>query len=146
MDPYWYLGKLSTETHRNLTRDHGNDQWTIDELQDAILKEIHILEMGIDNTLNKKSSLPIPTASFHTDSNRKPIRDPRNPTEGQKRLTSVYCRGSHAPINCNAVKEHQKWSDIIKRDKLCHNCLGHHKVSECNSRYRCCKCNRKHHM
>ena len=139
------LGKLPTETRRNIARDHGNDEWTIDELQDAVLKEIRILEMGIENPLNKKSDLPTPTASFHTGSNRRPTRNPSNPTEGHKRLTCVYCKGSHAPISCNAVKEHQKRLDIIKRDKLCYNCLGHHKVSECNSRYRCRKCNRKHH-
>ncbi len=136
------LGKLPTEIRRNLARDHGNDEWTIDKLQDAVLKEIRILEMGIEHPLNKKSSLPIPTASFHTGSNRRPTR---NPTEGQKRLTCVYCKGPHAPISCNAVKEHQTWLDIIKRDKLCYNCLGHHKVSECNSKYRCRKCARKHH-
>ena len=105
------LGKLPTETRRNLAGDNGNDEWSIDELQDAILKEICILEMGTENPINHKNSLPIPTASFHTN------RRPRNPSEGQERLTCVYCKGPHTPINYNTIKEYQKWLDIIKRDK-----------------------------
>ena len=35
--------------------------------------------------------------------------------------------------------------DIIKRDKLCFNCLGHHKLSQCKSQCCCCHCNRRHH-
>lgn len=93
------LGKLPTETCRNLARDHGNDERTINELQDAIQKEIHILEMEIENPFNKKSSLLIPTALFHTGLNR---RSTCNPTEGQKKLTCVYCKGPHSPISKNS--------------------------------------------
>ena len=132
------LDKLPAETRRNLARDHENDEWTM--LQGAVLKEIHILEMGIENPLHKKMSSPIPTASFHTGSSRKPVRKPT-----EKKLACVYCKGSHASANCNTVKEYKERLDIIKRDKLCYNCLGHHKVSECSSKYCCRKCARKHH-
>lgn len=32
-----------------------------------------------------------------------------------------------------------------KRGNLCYNCLAHHKVSQCTSRFRCKKCKKKHH-
>ena len=34
--------------------------------------------------------------------------------------------------------------DIVPQNKLCYNCLGHHKVSVCNLRHRCCNYQRKH--
>jgi len=36
------------------------------------------------------------------------------------------------------VTDQQKRMDIIKQDKLCFNCLGHHKLSQCQLWYRCC--------
>ena len=40
------FGKLPKEIKKNLARDHENREWTIDDLQSAILKEIGILELG----------------------------------------------------------------------------------------------------
>ena len=34
------LGKLSVDTRKNLAREHGNLEWTIDELRDSIAREI----------------------------------------------------------------------------------------------------------
>ena len=135
------LGKLPTEIKKNLARDHENREWTIDDLQSAILKEIRILELGIQSTNTLTSQLPaIPTASFVTTTVRK-----KNPIEGAKKHVCIFCKGSHSPLNCEVVKEHQKRVEIIKRDKLCFNCFGRHKVSLCTSKYRCRKCNHKHH-
>ena len=135
------LGKLPTDTKKNIARDHENREWTISDLQGAILKEIHILELGIQNTTTLTSQLPaIPTASFITTTTRR-----RNHTEGAKKHSCVFCKGNHSPLNCDVVKEHQKRVDTIKREKLCFNCFGHHKISVCTSKYRCRKCNRKHH-
>lgn len=40
------LGKLPVDVRRNLAREHGNTEWTIGQLKDAILKEIRVLESG----------------------------------------------------------------------------------------------------
>jgi len=71
-----------------LVRDHGNDKWTIDELQYTMLKEIQILEIGIENPINNQAKLPTPTASFHTNTDKKP---PHNHTKNQKKLACVFC-------------------------------------------------------
>ena len=73
------LGKLPTEIKKNLARDHENREWTIDDLQSAILKEICILELGIQSTNTLTSQPAIPTASFVTTTVRK-----KNPIEGAK--------------------------------------------------------------
>ena len=113
----------------------------IDELQGALLAEIRILEMGSHHPQSNSTQF---TASFHASSVHKPSHTTSDlPTP--KKPTCVYCKGLHAPGTCEAIKDHQKRLDIIKREKLCFNCLGHHRVSSCNSKYRCRKCGRKHH-
>ena len=55
----------------------------------------------------------------------------------------IFCQGSHTPVNCDNVKNLQQRLEITKCDRLC--CLGSHKVSQCRSKGRCRRCNRKHH-
>jgi len=66
------LSKLPADVKRNMARQHGNDDWTIDELQDSLLTEIRIFEAG-SHHLFKNQHNPI-TASFHASTVRKPSR------------------------------------------------------------------------
>ena len=43
------------------------------------------------------------------------------------------------------MTDHQKRLEIVKRDKLCFNCLAHHKVSQCQSKFWYKKCKKRHH-
>ena len=95
------------------------------------LTEIRILEMGSHHPFKNQSNTQI-TASFHTNSVHKPPHTASDP-HTQKKPTCVYCKGPHTPGTCEAIKDHQKHLDVIKREKLCFNCLGHHKVCSCNS-------------
>ena len=134
------LGKLSTPT---LAREHSNLKWTIDELQAALLKEIRIMESGLyitdPATYMSTPKNPPATASFHTA-----VKAVHNTApSGKKKLICVYCKGEHSPTLCNVVTDSQKRLEIIKRENLCFNCLGSHKVAQCNSMFRCKNC--KHH-
>ena len=40
------LGKLPADVRRNLAKDQNKSDWNIDELREALLKEIRILEQG----------------------------------------------------------------------------------------------------
>ena len=140
------LGKLTVETRRNLAREHSNLDWTIDEVQTAVMKEIRILESGL-HTTDPSSHLSVPrtlpaTAAFHTG-----IRGGgRNTTPHvKKKPLCIYCKGEHFPNVCTVVTDYQKRLDVVKRENLCFNCLGKHKISQCNSKFRCKHCNRKHH-
>ena len=116
------LNKLPVDVRRNLAKQHGIGEWTIYQLQGTLLTEIQILEMGSHHSLKSQSNSHQFTASFLTNSFHKLQHDT---SETKKKLTCVYCKGSHTHGNCEVVKDQQKRLDIIKRDKLCFNCLGH---------------------
>ena len=135
------LGKLPMDTRKNLAREHTNTEWTIDELMSAILKEIRVFESGF-HTTNSQTTLS--TAAFHVGS--RGATDNTNPrTDGKRNASCIYCKGPHSAHTCEVVTDYQKRLDIVKMGKRCYNCLAHHKVSQCISRYRCKRCKKKHH-
>ena len=138
------MGKLPVATRKNFARNHSNSEWRLNELQDAILKEIHILETGLNIVNQHKQNPPTPAASFHTNAGRNPC--PTDDSWDSKRKhPCVYCSGSHAPSICDVVTDQQKRLEIVKQKRLCLNSLAHHKISQCNSKFRWCRCTWKHH-
>ena len=99
------LGKLPVAVRRNLTRDHDQLRWTLDDLQAAVVKEIRVLESGL-YTMDSSPSLSTrthTTASFHAA-----IRGRRHPTSGgKKKAQCVYCKGEHSSTTCSEVTNHQ---------------------------------------
>ena len=130
------LGKLPSKVKQNLVRAHGKREWTLSELQTAILNELYILEMG-SQTEPLTSAAP-PTASFLTATKKSSMTVKTKPR-------CPFCAGPHNPSMCESVKDPKQRCDIVRQNKLCYNCLGHHKVSACNSRHCCRNCQRKHH-
>ena len=57
----------------------------------------------------------------------------------------VYCKGPHSSLYCNGVTDPKMRLDIVKKERLCFNCLGNHKAAHCNSKNRCKSCHKKHH-
>ena len=107
-----------------------------------ILREIQILETGIHSSKsNHTDLLPITMASLYTGSRH----HPPNPTDRKKSMSCIYCKGQHFPSACDVVTDQQERTAIVKRDKLCYNCLGHHKIAACNSKFKCRNCKHKHH-
>ncbi|XP_077269937.1 uncharacterized protein LOC143901462 isoform X2 [Temnothorax americanus] len=59
----------------------------------------------------------------------------------------VICKGKHIIIKCPKYLDEtiaQKLA-LITKHKLCYNCLGNHRISNCKVAKRCKKCDRKHH-
>ena len=137
------LGKLPVAVRRNLARDHDQLRWTLDDLQTAVVKEIRVLDSGL-YTKDSSPSLSIrthATASFHAT-----IKGGHHPTGGgKKKVQCLYCEGEHFPTTCLEVTDHQKGLEIVRKANLCFNCLGNHKISQCNSKFRCKHCRNKHH-
>ena len=131
------LEKIPAKIKQNLARAHGRQEWKIAELQEAILNKIYILEAGLLTDINT-SPLP-PTASFHNGTANRPMAG----TRGKPKCP--FRKGSHFPSLCDIIKDPKQHTDIICQQKLCFNCLGHHKVSSCNSKHRCHNCEQKHH-
>ncbi|XP_065911194.1 uncharacterized protein [Dysidea avara] len=125
------FGKLPGKVKQNLARAHGKREWTVTELQAAVLNELYILEMGSQ----VEEKLP-PTAAFVAGTSKPIVKS---------KAQCPFCKGPHAPSLCTTITDPKQRTDIIRQDRLCFNCLGHHKISSCNSKHRCHHCCRKHH-
>ena len=90
------------------------------------------------------------TASLHAGSrsadHHRNYRSDKGTSRPIKKITCVYCKGIHTTNSCNIVVNTEKRLEHIKREGLCFNCLGKHRVSQCTSHARCKKCNNKHHI
>ena len=67
------------------------------------------------------------------------------PTDTRRPVRCVCCKRQHPSSSCDVVANPQDRLSIVKRDNLCFNCLAHHKVTQCNSKFRCRACKCKHH-
>ena len=137
------LGKLPVPIRRNLARDHNELKWTLDDLQAAVVKEIRVLESGLNNN-DPSSSLS--TRTHATESFHAAIKREHHPNStGKRKIHYVYCKGEHPPTTCPEVTNYQKWLEIVGKSNLCFNCLENHKISQCNSKFRCKHCRHRHH-
>ena len=103
------LGKLPGKIKQNLARAHGKQEWTVGELQSAILNELYIIEMGSQ----VEPPLP-PTAAFVAGTSKPPVKlKPQFP----------FCKGAHSPSLRNTITDPKQRSDIIRQERLCFNCL-----------------------
>ena len=134
------VNKLPNKTRKNLVRERGNSEWTFQELMAAIKQEVRLLELEVHST--QPTSYTRTTASLYAGATNK--SDSR-PTSEPSRKPCIFCKGPHPPVECTMVTDLDQRREVIKKQRLCFNCLGRHKVSECTSRNRCRKCQRKHH-
>ena len=131
--------KLPPVVKRSLTRNHTSEEWTIDELTDAINKEVLVLEAGSDTSGDHKHSTVM--SSFHTGIRR---GHPADKKPVSAKLVCVYCKGCHVSTQYDTVTDTKARMDVVRKERLCFNCLGQHKASNCNSRNRCKKYHRQH--
>ena len=109
-------------------------------LMAALQKEIRILESGLHDPCN-----PTPTTTT-AGAFQVGARGRGSTSAGKKKgPVCVFCKGAHPTHACETVTDHQKRLEIVKRDNLCFNCLAHHKVSQCQSKFRYKKCRKRHH-
>ena len=134
------LEKLPSEARKHLARERTSNDWTLQELQDAIFKEIQVFESGLQAI---PQSFRTPTASFYAGTTRVPTESATGDVSKKKNCTC--CKGPHTPSTCNVIAEPSKRLEIVRQQNLCFNCLAYQKVSQCNSKYRYRKCSRKHH-
>ena len=101
------LKKLPVDLKRNLAREHSNKEWTIDELHQAILKEVEILEAGqnISEISDPINTTPVlPTAAFRAGFRGKSLPPPNARCQSAKR-DCVYGKGKHNPLECTVITD-----------------------------------------
>ena len=75
----------------------------------------------------------------------KSYKSNKSAAENRPKRPCVFCQQSHSPNECTRITATEERLSIIKQKRLCFNCFGNHKVTECRSRFTCRKCNKKHH-
>ena len=109
------LGKLPADVRRNLAREQNRSDWSIEELREALLREIRILEQGIFTpTTYLPEALPMMTASLYTGTRSNHPRQSRS-DRGMlnKKFTCAYCKGTHATNNCDVVVGVEKRLEFV---------------------------------
>ena len=137
------LGKLPHELRNILAREHESPEWKFQELREAIVREIRILEAGTQLNDTPCGLTPTITGSFLAQiQGKQPHLGKSSKPESKKCL---YCKGPHPSYNCQVVTDvRERWTKV-KTLGHCFNCLGKHKSSVCQSKFRCHKCKGKHH-
>ncbi|XP_077866993.1 uncharacterized protein LOC144355836 [Saccoglossus kowalevskii] len=136
--------KLPATIRKQIAREIGGEAWSLPNLRKALLREITAIQSGNpldESSINNSRYQPDITATFHTNV-RSPKRDPKLRNTSAK---CTYCKGTHFTSACRVVTDINKRWEIVKRDKLCYNCLGRHRASECKSKFNCRTCKRRHH-
>ncbi|XP_057377031.1 uncharacterized protein LOC130698388 [Daphnia carinata] len=134
------LDKLTADLRRNLARQHGAIEWTLEELRNAMKKEIEILEDSTDHSIIK-----------HSESNKQAgvmfTKTSRVETERKRIKHCAYCTGNHFPTDCNNVVTTEERYTIARGKHLCFNCLRSQQSTnnECPSKFRCRICQKAHH-
>ena len=100
------------------------------DLQEAIRKEIHVLESEVINGHPPQNLHP--TAAFYTSTTR--VTNSSQPSLKSQR-SCVFCKGSHSPKDCKVIADNQARKEFVKQRNLYFNCLGRHKVSACTSKH-----------
>ena len=143
------LNKLPGEIRKNLAREHRSTNWILSDLRRAICDELSIMEAGISN---ERLETPMITTAFLTGINTRETKPAHTETDktaerpDRKTKECAFCKGhGHSSTNCTIFKSAADRLSIVKKDRLCFNCLGRHKIAYCKSTNNCRKCNKRHH-
>ncbi|XP_064646772.1 uncharacterized protein LOC135499753 [Lineus longissimus] len=147
------LDKLPSRIRITITRDHGDKEWRL-PLREAILQEIKAAEAGSFSNLSGlsgvySSSSPaassVPTAAFIAVKSKPQSENVCESDSPAIKRCSFCKRSAHPSSECTIVSDVEKRMEIVRKDRLCYNCLGKHKVVYCKSKFRCYKCKERHH-
>lgn len=129
------LGKLPPKTRNNIAPEHDSDNISFIELHKAIVKEIKILEVGQITDYGDNHI----TAPFFAGakSGQQFYYDHKQTKMSKGTHLCVLCDETHHSDECTNVKDPTDIIAVVRRKKLCFNCLGSHLAKECR------KCNKK---
>ncbi|XP_062606698.1 uncharacterized protein LOC134268455 [Saccostrea cucullata] len=135
------LNKLPTEIRKNLAREHGSTDWLLGDLRNSLYRELEILEAGAGIDATEPSA----TSTFYTHSKASHKQVQHNFSPRKPQVCCAYCKETHYSNDCEKFKNCTDRMRIVKRDKLCFNCLGRHRVTDCQSKSNCKICKKRHH-
>lgn len=120
-------------------KEDDDDIWDLQSLRRAIKVEPCIQDAGQASNLRTSQKF-IPAANFEVGSSHKKTNKPQNFVK-----LCFFCNGNHSPTTCHIMRDFEARISIIKEKRVCFNCLGKHKVDNCQSRFKCRICKKTHH-
>ena len=142
------LDKMPSEVRKSLAREHGDLNWPLGDLRQALDQELNIMEAGSACNIPEMTEF-VSTASFYAGSSKPNDQRQRHQKVSQNSISydvqCVFCGGNHKHKDCVSVPDMKSRYEQVKQKRLCFNCLGLHQVSKCPSRKRCQVCTKKHH-
>ena len=136
---YWLLEKLDAESRKQFELAHpGTDVLTLKELTTFMDRRSRALESSGDQP---EVSTPKTTPKkVHQEAYSSTVE---HSASGQMK----ECSGSHSISQCDRYKQlgTRERKTVVRKLKLCMNCLGRHFVADCPSKFSCRTCNGRHH-
>ena len=136
---YWLLEKLDAESRKRFELAHpGTDVLTFKELTTFMVRRSRALESSGDQ---HETSVPKTMP-------KKVLQEAYSSTvEHSASCEMKECNGSHSIFQCDRYKQlgTRERRAVVRKLKLCMNCLGRHFVADCPSKFSCRTCNGRHH-
>ncbi|CAC5377002.1 unnamed protein product [Mytilus coruscus] len=101
--------------------------------------------------LTQKVESPLETATFLTKAKSRTLsafkKNKRSYSDIKiKTKKCAFCHEiGRTPVNCTKVTTAYAHMNIVKSERLCLICLGHHKLADCKSKSYCRNCYKRHH-
>ena len=140
------MSKLPADVRLQIARNSDKDVWEIQELLEAIRKEVEARELSDHIKADEKNE-------------RKPKSPPRLPgttasltTQGAfgkppGTITCAYCGQLHFSASCQLKVQPSERKDILRRDRRCFVCLQiGHRANQCDPAKKCRRCGGRHHQ
>lgn len=130
------------KTHYTVDKKDEDYIWDLQLLRRAVKVEPCIQDAGQVTNLrsSQESQEFIPAANLVAGSSHKKINKPQKFVK-----LCLFCNGNHSPTTCHIIQDCEVRISIIKEKRVCFNCLGKHKVDNCQSRFKCRICTKTHH-
>ena len=136
---YWLLEKLDAESRKQFeVALPGTDVLTFKELTTFMDRRSRALESSGDQ----------PEVSNPKSTPKKVHQEAYSSTvEHSASCQMRECSGSHSISQCDRYKQlgTRERKTVVRKLKLCMNCLGRHFVADCPSKFSCRTCNGRHH-
>ncbi|XP_074645964.1 uncharacterized protein LOC141902221 [Tubulanus polymorphus] len=139
------MEKLPSGTKQQITRDHGNNAWSLTDLRKSLLNEIEAFEASIESLTIEDD---FPTNSPTVGAFAVTAKNRHNFSRENDRKCAFCKKINHVAVDCKTFPDAEKRREIVARDNLCFNCLSSgHKSTKCLSKNRCrvTNCGKKHH-
>ena len=135
------MSKLPASIRLQVARKSTSEVWKIDELLEAIRKEVEAREACDCVKVNEVKPPPPPPKGSQSTANALLAK------QQEQRIRCAYCNENHYSASCERVKGALERKEILRRDRRCFICLRiGHLSHECSNTKGCRNCGQRHHQ